>query len=235
MYTQVYNTTSLVQSPFMYIQVYNTTSQSSTISLHVHTGIQYNQSSTISLHVHTGIQYSQSVQYNLPLYKIRYTIQPVSAVQSPFMYIQVYNTASQSSTISLYVHTSKQYTQSVQYNLPSCTYRYTIQPVSAVQSTFMYIQVYNTIIQSSTISFYVHTGIQYTQSVQYNLPSRTYRYTIQPVSAVQSPFMHTQVNNTTSQSSTISLHVHTGIQYTQSVQYKQVNNTTTDSTVQIQG
>jgi len=192
----------------MYIQVYNTISQSSTISLHVHTGIQYNQ----------------SVQYNLPSCTNRYTIQPISIVQSPFMYIQVYNKISQYSTISLHVHimyiqvynkisqystislhvyTGIQYNQSVQYNLPSCTY--------------IYLQVYNATSRSSTISLHVYTGIQYNQSVHYNLPSCTYRYTIQPVSLVQSPFMYIQVYNTTSQYSTISLHVHTGIKYNQSV------------------
>jgi len=147
----------------MYIQVHNTT----------------NQYSTISLHVHTGIQYNQSVQYNLPSCTNRYTIQPISIVQSPFMYIQVYNKISQYSTISLHVYTGIQYNQSVQYNLPSCTY--------------IYLQVYNATSRSSTISLHVYTGIQYNQSVHYNLPSCTYRCTIQLVSTVQSPFMYTQV------------------------------------------
>ena len=121
------------------------------------------------------------------------------------MYIQVHNTTNQYSTISLHVHTGIQYNQSVQYNLSSCTYRYTIQPDSLVQSPFMYIQAYSTTSRFSTIShhvhtdiqynqsvhynlpLHVHTGIQYNQSVQYNLPSCTYRHTIQPVSTLQSP------------------------------------------------
>ena len=133
------------------------------------------------------------------------------------MYIKVYNTISRYITISLYVHTGIQNNQSVHYNPPSCTYRYIIHSVGTLQYPFMYIQVYNTISQYSTISLYVRTGIKYNQSVQYNLPSCTYRYTIQPVSLVQSLFMYIQVYNTTSQYSTISLHEHTGIQYNQSV------------------
>ena len=127
------------------------------------------------------------------------------------MYIQVYNTFSLFSTISLHVNKGIQYNQSVQYNLPLCTYRYMIQSVSLVHPPFMYMQEYNTISLYSTISLHVNKGIQYNQSVQFNLPLCTYRYMIQSVSTLQSPFMYIQVYNTISQYSTITLHVHTGI------------------------